>query len=64
MLMDAIDDELRTQSCDESPRKCRRSKILANTDYIYMMANQIALLDLTRLKHIRIGLEAQRPRTT
>jgi hypothetical protein len=50
MLMDAIDDELRTEKCDAGAGITAAGKILANTDYIYMMANQIALLDLTRLR--------------
>ena len=49
MLMDAIDDELRKEACDSGAGNTAAGKILANTDYIYMMANQIALLDLTRL---------------
>jgi hypothetical protein len=49
MLMDAIDYELREQNCDEALGTSAAAKILANTDYIYMMANQIALLDLSRL---------------
>jgi hypothetical protein len=50
MLMDAIDYELRTEKCDTGAGITAAGKILANTDYIYMMANQIALLDLTRLR--------------
>jgi hypothetical protein len=49
MLMDAIDYELRQQKCEDALGTSAAAKILANTDYIYMMANQIALLDLTRL---------------
>jgi hypothetical protein len=49
MLMDAIDYELRKERCDKGAGSTAASKILANTDYIYMMANQIALLDLSRL---------------
>jgi hypothetical protein len=50
MLMDAIDYELRNEHCDKGAGSTAAGKILANTDYIYMMANQIALLDLTRLR--------------
>ncbi len=50
MLMDAIDDELRNENCDNTLRNTAAGKLLANTDYIYMMANQIALLDLSRLR--------------
>ena len=51
MLMDAIDDELRHENCDNALGTTAAAKILANTDYIYMMANQIALLDLSTLRH-------------
>jgi hypothetical protein len=50
MLMDAIDYELRNEHCDKGAGSTAAGKLLANTDYIYMMANQIALLDLTRLR--------------
>jgi hypothetical protein len=50
MLMDAINYELRKEKCDNALGTTAAGKILANTDYIYMMANQIALLDLTRLR--------------
>jgi hypothetical protein len=42
MLMDAIDYELREQKCDDALGTSAAAKILANTDYIYMMANQLA----------------------
>ena len=61
MLMDAIDYELRAQSCNDALGTSAAAKILANTDYIYMMANQIALLDLTRLRAYPRKLGGQRP---
>jgi hypothetical protein len=47
MLMDAIDDDLRREHC--APNTLA-SKILRNTKFIYMMANQLALLDLSTLR--------------
>jgi hypothetical protein len=61
MLMDAIDYELRKQKCDNAVGNSAAGKILANTDYIYMMANQIALLDLTRLRVYPRQPEGARP---
>jgi len=51
MLMDAIDDELRNQDCGTVHGGSPAQKILENTQFIYMMANQVALLDLTTLSH-------------
>lgn len=45
MLIDTMDNELRSKNCNQTAS----GKILANTDYIFMMANQVALLDLTTL---------------
>ena len=62
MLMDAIDYELRREKCDKGAGISAAGRILANTDYIYMMANQIALLDLSRLRaypHQREGARSQ-----
>ena len=61
MLMDAIDYELREQKCDDALGTSAAAKILANTDYIYMMANQIALLDLSRLRVYPHQPESARP---
>jgi hypothetical protein len=49
MLMDAIDDELRREDCG-AQANTPAHKILAKTQLIYMMANQLALLDLTTLR--------------
>jgi hypothetical protein len=50
MLMDAIDEELRRDRRDGSlNRETAAFKILQNTHFIYMMANQLAFLDLTEL---------------
>jgi hypothetical protein len=49
MLMDAIDDELRREKAGAA--KSAAHKILENTQFIYMMANQLALLDLSTLRH-------------
>ena len=46
MLMDAIADELRGTNCQGGGAA---EKILENTPVIYMMANQLALLDLSTL---------------
>jgi hypothetical protein len=47
MLIDTMDNELRSKNCNQTAS----GKILANTDYIFMMANQVALLDLTTLRN-------------
>ncbi len=47
MLMDAVDDELRREKAGAA--KSAAHKILENTQFIYMMANQLALLDLSTL---------------
>jgi hypothetical protein len=47
MLMDALDDDLRQEHC--APNTLA-NKVLRNTKYIYMMANQLALLDLSTLR--------------
>ncbi len=49
MLMDAIDDELRREKAGAAHGKSAAHKILENTQFIYMMANQLALLDLSTL---------------
>jgi len=46
MMMDAIDDELRRE---KAGAKSAARTLLENTQFIYMMANQLALLDLTTL---------------
>jgi hypothetical protein len=46
MLIDTMDNELRSKNCKQSAA----GRILANTDYIFMMANQVALLDMTTLR--------------
>jgi hypothetical protein len=46
MMMDAIDDELRRESAGA---KSAARTVLENTQFIFMMANQLALLDLTTL---------------
>jgi hypothetical protein len=61
MLMDAINYELRKENCDAALGTTAAAKILANTDYIYMMANQIALLDLSRLRAYPPRLGGERP---
>lgn len=53
MLMDSIQAELRADNC-HGPAE----KILANTPVIYMMANQLALLDLSTLRR-----DPQAPKT-
>jgi hypothetical protein len=50
-LMDAIDEELRNQDCSKVHGGSPAQKILENTQFIYMMANQLALLDLTTIRH-------------
>ena len=49
MLMDAIADELRGADCQSKSGGGAAEKILENTPVIYMMANQLALLDLSTL---------------
>jgi len=52
MLMDALHEELRRNRNDGSLNANSAAyKIMANTELIYMMANQLALLDLTQLDH-------------
>ena len=58
MLMDAVDDELRQEHC--APNTAA-SKILRNTKFIYMMANQLALLDLSTLHGYPHRLGGSRP---
>ncbi len=54
MLMDAIQAELRAEDCQPNLPTARArgpaEKILENTPVIYMMANQLALLDLSTLR--------------
>ena len=49
MMMDAIDDELRREKPGGVYAESAARAILKNTQYIFMMANQLALLDLTTL---------------
>ncbi len=49
MLMDAIDDELRREKGGAAHGTSAAHKILENTQFIYMMANQLALLDFSTL---------------
>ena len=50
MMMDAIDDELnREKSPSRLNAESAARKIIEKTQFIYMMANQLALLDLTSL---------------
>jgi hypothetical protein len=56
MLMDAIDDELRREK-GGAHGKSAAHKILENTQFIYMMANQLALLDLSTLNGYPSRLE-------
>jgi hypothetical protein len=55
MMMDAIDDELRGE---RAGAKSAARTLLENTQFIYMMANQLALLDLTTLEGYPRRLEA------
>jgi hypothetical protein len=48
MMMDAIDDELRREKTGAHAESAART-LLKNTQFIFMMANQLALLDLTTL---------------
>jgi hypothetical protein len=50
MLMDAIQAELRAADCKPKSIDSPAEKILENTPVIYMMANQLALLDLSTLR--------------
>jgi hypothetical protein len=58
MLMDAVDGELCREHCAPNTPA---SKILKNTKFIYMMANQLALLDVdpTRISASTWGLAAR-----
>jgi hypothetical protein len=52
MLIDALDDELnKPNAANRSPDKpaSAAARLLRNTRFVYMLANQIALLDLTTL---------------
>jgi hypothetical protein len=51
MMIDSMGEELRRENCGKGPRRTASGKILDNTDYIFMMANQVALLDLTTLRN-------------
>jgi hypothetical protein len=58
MLMDAIDDELKsaapedaTPSGEPAAASTAAAKLLRSTYFVYMMANQLALLDLSTLDH-------------
>jgi len=57
MLMDSIQDELR--DCRQISRRDPAERILENTPVIYMMANQLALLNLSTLHR-----DPQAPKTT
>ncbi len=59
MLMDAIDDELRREK-GGTHGKSAAHKILENTQFIYMMANQLPLLDLSTLDGYPRRLEVAR----
>lgn len=60
MLMDSIQAELRTDNCrPTSSGGGPAEKILENTPVIYMMANQLALLDLSTLRR-----DPRAPKTT
>ena len=61
MLMDAIQDELR--DCQPNKGVGAAEKILANTPVIYMMANQLALLDLSTLRRDPQAPKPKRPAT-
>jgi hypothetical protein len=50
MLMDSIQAELRADDCRPNSGGGPAEKILENTPVIYMMANQLALLDLSTLR--------------
>ncbi|MBV8441971.1 MAG: hypothetical protein JO312_15645 [Hyphomicrobiales bacterium] len=50
MLMDSIQAELRVDDCRPNSGGVGAEKILENTPVIYMMANQLALLDLSTLR--------------
>jgi hypothetical protein len=58
MLMDAIQAELREDDCEPNSGGGPAEKILENTPVIYMMANQLALLDLSTLRR-----DPQAPKT-
>jgi hypothetical protein len=54
MLIDTIGNELgrgQRGNCDKALKETAAGRILANTDYIYMMANQVAILDLSTLRN-------------
>jgi hypothetical protein len=55
--MDAIDDELSREKGGAAHGKSAAHKILENTQFIYMMANQLALLDLSTLNQYLRRLE-------
>ena len=57
MLMDAIDDELRREEGGAAHGSSAAHKILENTQFIYMMANQLALLDLSTLGGYRVRVD-------
>jgi hypothetical protein len=50
MLRDAIQAELYAEGCRPNAASSPAEKILENTPVIYMMANQLALLDLSTLR--------------
>jgi hypothetical protein len=50
MLMDSIQAELRADDCRPNSGGGPAEKILENTPVIYLMANQLALLDLSTLR--------------
>ena len=54
MLINSIGEELRRglrDNCKAALDNTAAGRVLANTDYIFMMANQVALLDLTTLRN-------------
>ena len=57
--MDALHEELRRNRNDGGLNvNTAAYKIMANTQLIYMMANQLALLDLTQLDHYPFQLNS------
>lgn len=58
ILMDSIQAELRADNCQPNSGGGPAERILENTPVIYMMANQLALLDLSTLRR-----DPQAPKT-
>jgi hypothetical protein len=54
MLIDTIGNELSHEqhdNCDKTLKETAAGRILASTHYIYMMANQVAFLDLSTFRN-------------